>query len=384
MKILYHHRIASKDGQYVHIEELTRALSAMGHELIMVAPSVVERHEFGSDGGFVAQLRRYLPKAIFELLEFSYCVIAFWKLRKAVIEHRPDCLYERYNLYMPAGVWIKKRFKLPMISEVNAPLLDERSKFGGVALPSLARWSERYVWTNADLVLPVTNVLAERVKKEGVDAAKIVVIHNGINIEKFENPPDPDKAKEELGLVGKTVLGFTGFMREWHCLEQVVDMIAADKKGERFALLVGDGPARASIENRAQELGVTDRVQITGVVDRDRVFNYVAAFDIALQPNVVEYASPLKIFEYMALGKAIVAPNSRNIREILQDGTSATMFQAGDTDDFFRKVDELLKNSAEREELRQNARQTIIDMGFTWQENAKRVTELCEGLMRRG
>ncbi len=76
-KILYHHRIASKDGQYVHVEEIVNALTAQGHEIIMVAPRVAENSEFGSEGGWVSKLKQKLPKALYEFIEFFYAVYDF-------------------------------------------------------------------------------------------------------------------------------------------------------------------------------------------------------------------------------------------------------------------------------------------------------------------
>src|SRR2546428_2801986 len=117
MKILYHHRIRSKDGQYVHVEEMINALKALGHEIVLVAPTAIEKEEFGADAGMVAWMKRHLPRMVYELLELSYAGLAFFRLRRAVREHRPDCLYERYNLFMPAGVWLKRRYGLPMLLE---------------------------------------------------------------------------------------------------------------------------------------------------------------------------------------------------------------------------------------------------------------------------
>jgi glycosyltransferase involved in cell wall biosynthesis len=73
----------------------------------------------------------------------------------------------------------------------------------------------------------------------------------------------------------------------------------------------------------ALDHNLQERVTFTGVVPRERIPEYVAAFDIALQPAVVPYASPLKVFEYLALGKAIVAPRQPNIEEILTDRLNA-------------------------------------------------------------
>jgi glycosyltransferase involved in cell wall biosynthesis len=382
MKILYHHRIRSKDGQYVHVEELTTALRALGHEIIVVGPTAVETEVFGADAGFVAWMKRHLPQALYELLEFGYAIADYFQLVKAVRRHRPDCLYERYNLYLPSGVWVKRRFKLPMLLEVNAPIYDERKKYNGIAVDALARWTEHTAWRGADYVLPVTQVLAERIEQAGVPSRRVVVIPNGINPARFRDVPSIEDAKRRLGLENRFVLGFVGFIREWHGLERVIDLVARDGD-ERYLLLVGDGPARAGLEGRARQLGISQRVRVTGVVSRDEVANYIACFDVALQPDVVAYASPLKLFEYLALGRVIVAPALPNIKEVLTHGENAILFEPGDTASFAAAV----KLACEDERLRmcvaQGAHKTIARRGLTWEHNARTVARLFGDLLGR-
>ncbi len=382
MKILYHHRIASKDGQYVHIEELTHALDKLGHQIIMVGPQAIEKVTFGSEYGIVSLIKRYIPTVLYELLEFGYSLAAYRKLRKAVKQFRPDCLYERYSLYMPAGVWIKRRFRLPMLLEVNAPLFEERSRYGQIKLPWLARWTEKMSWQGADIVLPVTRVLANRIINKGVPESRLRVIPNAIDLEKFSSVPAAENSKKSLGLDGKIVLGFTGFMREWHQLERVIDIISNKRQANRYLLIVGDGPAREGIEQRAAKLGVSDRVTITGVVERNQIVPYVSAFDIALQPAVVEYASPLKLFEYLALGKPIVAPDSPNIKEILQHEHNAILFNAMDLNAFDEAVERVCNDSGLRERLGNAARLTISECDYTWEKNAQQVESLIAGLTK--
>ena len=134
MKILYHHRIRSKDGQHVHIDELTSALKRRGHQIVMVGPRAVTEEDFGADGGMVDWLKRHLPKIVYEILECGYNIVAARRLYRAVRQHRPDVIYERYNLFNFAGVWVKSRTGLPFLLEVNAPLADERARFGGVSV----------------------------------------------------------------------------------------------------------------------------------------------------------------------------------------------------------------------------------------------------------
>ncbi len=377
MKILYHHRTRSKDGQYVHIEEMIRALRQLGHEVIVVAPPSAETEDFGSDAGMVAWLKRSIPKWMYELMELAYSLVAYRRLVRAVREHQPDCLYERYNLFLPAGIWLKRKFGLPMLLEVNAPIFEERTRYDGLALKGLARWSQSYTWKAADYVLPVTQVLGDIVASYGVPRERIVVIPNGINASQFSEAPENRAAKAALGLEGNIVLGFTGFVRDWHGLDKVIAMIADDPpESSRHLLVVGDGPARAALEAQAKALNIQHRVSFTGVIGRDEVARYVAAFDIALQPAVVEYASPLKLFEYLALGKAIIGPAQPNLMEILTDGQNAVLFDPKAADGMAAAIGKLSADVALRERMGENARKTISDKRLTWRENALRAVEL--------
>lgn len=375
MKILYHHRIRSKDGQYVHIEELTNALKLLGHEIIMVGPPI-EEEEFGSDSGYVAILKKYVPKFLYELLEYAYSFRDYIRLLKAYKKHKPDCMYERYNLFFHSGVWLRRKYRIPMLLEINAPLYDERKKFNGIALDRFAKWTETKSWRAADYVLPVTKVLAERVIQSGVPDSRIKVIPNGINLDKFKNVPSIDEAKSSLGLSNKLVLGFVGFMREWHGLDNVIDIVSENRSKNWHLLLVGDGPARTNLEDQARRLGISELVTITGVIGREEIAKYISAFDVALQPQVVEYASPLKLFEYLALSRVIVAPDTNNIKEILDDGVNALLFDAGNNDDFIRVVRRACENNELRDRIALGAKKTIHSKGLIWINNAERVVKL--------
>jgi len=385
MKILYHHRTASKDGQAVHIEEMVHALRARGHEVRVVGPAPArDDGVMGGTVGWVQRLRAALPRAVYELLELGYSLVAYRRLARAARDFQPDVLYERYNLFLLAGALLKRRTGLPMLLEVNAPLADERAAFGGLGLPRLADWAETRAWRAADVVLPVTAVLAERVRSRDVPAARIEVIPNGINEAHFAQAPAPSEAKRRLGWADdELVLGFTGFVRDWHGVDQVVRWLASpDAPAKARLLMVGDGPARADLEALARELDLGDRVRFTGVVDREAVPALVAAFDVALQPAVVAYASPLKLFEYLALGKAIVAPRTPNLTEVLDDGDNALLFDPAVPGALPMALQRLCADPALRSRLAAAARATITRRRLTWDGNAQRVATLAERLRR--
>jgi glycosyltransferase involved in cell wall biosynthesis len=369
MKILYHHRIASKDGQFVHVEEITNSFVELGHELKLVAPSLNENSDFGHDGGFVSKLKKRLPTALYELLELSYSLWIFIKLSVAIKQYKPDFIYERYNLYQPAGIWVSKIFKIPLILEVNAPLVEERSKYSGLALIKFAKWIENYTWKNASHTLPVTNVLAEYLRTAGVKEDNITVIHNGVNqqfIDKMLNKP-LDKSKKEI------VIGFTGFIHPWHGMDKAIRAIAEHKSLPLKLICVGDGKILPELKTLAEELGISDKIEFAGLVTRDKVLDYVEQFDITLQPDVTSYASPLKMFEYMAVGSVIIAPDTPNIREILSDKT-ALFFEKGNQKSFIDTLIYAIENFSELDEMRLSVKKSIVEKAFIWQKNTNKIT----------
>jgi glycosyltransferase involved in cell wall biosynthesis len=373
MKILYHHRIASKDGQYVHVEEIITALKDNGHEIILVAPNVAESSDFGSDGGFVDTLKSKMPQFLYELLEFSYAFWAFLKLCVAIIKYKPDAIYERYNLFLPAGIWAKKLFNLPFLLEVNAPIYEERKKYDGISIDWLARWSQHYAWKNADMILPVTNVLADYARKVGVPESRINVIPNGINHKRFSNNTKVPKSYEKGDAI---VIGFVGFVREWHGIDKVIDLIASLDNINVKLLIVGDGPVRSDLEEQAKSVGLSDKFFITGVVARNDMSEWLNIIDIALQPDVTSYASPLKMLEYMAKGKAIVAPDTPNIKELLQHEVNALLFSLEDSDSFLKAIKTLCLDDKLRDELGHNALLSVETEELTWNANAVRIVNL--------
>ena len=365
MRILYSHRIGSRDGQSVHLEEMVAALRAQGHEVLVVGPSLYEQAEFGGESRLVARIRSSLPPWVGAIVELAYNVPAFFKLWRAARRFRPELIYERYNLFYLAGTWLARLTKVKLFLEVNAPLAMERTRFGGLGLPGLARRLEAYVWHSANKVLAVTGVLKGIIAQAGVPAERIEITPNGIDPAAFAVPAShPPTARVQLG--------FVGFVRDWHGLDEVIAAMARDDAALDL-VIVGDGPARDALERQAASLGIADRVRFTGLQDRDRVPALVAAFDIALQPRAVEYASPLKIFEYMAAGRAIVAPDQPNIREILTHETTALLFDPARPQTLWQAILRLAGDADLRQRLGAAAAAEIARRDYTWAGNARRV-----------
>ncbi len=367
MRILYSHRIQSRDGQSVHVEELIGAFRAAGHEVMVVGPRFYDQSGFGGESRMVAILRRLLPGFLGELAELAYNVPAYLRLRRAWAAFRPDFVYERCNLYFLAGAWLARRHKAILYLEVNSPLAQERARFGGLALRRLAGALERFTWRSATRILPVTRVLGDILVQGGVVPDRVRVVPNGIVLDRF--PPRSAAAAD-----GPVVLGFVGFVRAWHGLDTVIGALATEADVAALSLtVVGDGPVRPELEQQAAGLGLSGRVRFTGLVAHEAVAGHVLGFDIALQPSVTPYASPLKIFDYMAAGCAIVAPDQPNIREILTHEETALLFDPADPGAQWAAIRRLARDATLRRALGTRARAELERRDYTWRGNAARI-----------
>jgi glycosyltransferase involved in cell wall biosynthesis len=371
--VVYHHRTQGVDAQGIHVHEVCRAFEALGYRVVKVALHAQEQVGSESRPGLVSRLVSRIPRLAYEFLELGYNLFGFVRLCKAVATHRPEFIYERYSLFNVSGVLAARLMGVPLAVEVNSPLAWEKSHHGGLVLKGVAQRMETFIVNKASLAIAVTGVLKRMLVDQGAAPGNIVVMPNGVNPEEYRDIPLPGQDAAE-----DVVLGFVGWFRPWHGLAEVI--VALDEHGvfRRGAklLLVGDGPARLQLESIIHKRNLDGRVTITGPVDRRGIFRYLAGMDVALQPASTDYASPMKLFEYLAAGKAVVAPDQENIREVVRDGEDALLFTPGDWEGFAKRVSELAGDSGLRRRLGEAGRRSIETRGRTWKANAARVADI--------
>ncbi len=378
MKILYHHRTQSEDAQGIHIQEMVKAFRDLGHEVEMAALVKRDTSKEEKGGGFWKWLTGWIPDWLYELMSFIYNFYGYRSLSKTIRASRPDLIYERYSLNTFCGVWASQHFKIPLVLEVNAPLYYEQKKLGRLTFKGMARFSERWICSNSTRTIVVTKVMKEMLIREGVPDDKLVVMHNGIDPGKLHPDVSDKEIRRKYGLKGKVVIGFVGWFRAWHGLEMLLEVVheVSLAKQNVCLLLVGDGPAYNDLYSYVKTHDLNSEVIFTGSVEREEIAAHIAAMDIAVQPSSTEYACPMKIIEYMGMGKCIIAPDLPNIREILNDGINGCFFIPGDQKSLRATWIKMLDNPDIRKTLSQNAYKGIFERGFLWQSNAKKVLAL--------
>jgi glycosyltransferase involved in cell wall biosynthesis len=177
-----------------------------------------------------------------------------------------------------------------------------------------------------------------------------------------------------------------GFFRDWHGVDLLLDAFAAVRAAglPGRVLLVGDGPATPALQQQASRLGLSQYVTFTGMLPHDTIAQYLAAIDAAVIPRAVPYASPLKLFEYMAAGKAVIAPRQPNILEVITENQDALCFQPENRDEMLALMFRVVRDAALRDRLGTAARDTIDAREYTWIGNARRIVSTFEGLGSSG
>jgi glycosyltransferase involved in cell wall biosynthesis len=379
MRILYHHRTLGDGAEGIHVSSMVAAFRELGHQVSVSALIGSQTNVATARTKLLTRVRRFVPRALYELMELGYSVVGARSLERAVRDFRPDVIYERYILFNYAGVRTARRAGIPLILEVNAPLAHERAAYEQLTFKGLARRSERDVCSRADLVVVVSTPLKQYLVEQGVPAGRIVVIPNGADPTVF-HPDDQARAaiRARYGIPADAlVIGFTGILRPWHGLDLLVRAAAALKAArgsEAYLLIVGDGPSRATIEQLAGELGIRDRLVITGRVPHGEIPRHVAAFDIGVSPHATFYASPMKVPEYMAAGIAVVAPRMPNLEDLVADGVTGLLFEAGNADALAAALQQLCADGRRRAAIARAARTAILEQR-TWRHVAARTLE---------
>ncbi len=381
MKILYHFRTRGTGAEGVHIAGMAGALEALGHNVIFSNPTGVDPAvtaggspylERGSRR-FLARLSRKVPSWLFEWMELGYNVPAFF--RNGAILRREKCtlIYERHAFFLFSTAMLARWFRIPLVVEVNELPGEERVRAQPVLTP-VARWLDRFVFRTAAVIVVVSPFLKRRLEADGIAPGKVLVLPNAIARSDLSLRLDGSEIRRSYGMEQAVVVGFVGWFVAWHRLDRLLDIFAkiATSQSNLKLLLVGEGILRPVLEKRIGELQMADRVVFAGAVAHAQIPVHIAAMDICVVPHSNEYRSPIKLFEYMGQGKAIVAPATEPITAVIRDDENGLLFEPESAEALEEKLARLVGSGELRARLGRRARGDVFDQ-HTWEKNAERV-----------
>lgn len=382
-------------GAAIHLRSMAAALVAQGHAVrVLAARRGAEPTDLGGAELEVwpvsSTTRRFAPlgqaRACRAEAEREQRQIAFnhalaLRAQASLATFRPDAIYERYALFGTAGGRLARQLGVPHLLEVNAPLCDEQARHRQLCYAQVARRVEQRVLCEADRVFVVSNPLADWARDLGVRPEHLSVMPNGVDADRFAPAPALAlRLRAQLGIAPEAcVVGFCGSLKPWHDLPTLLAGFAEARRlapGRPMALLVlGDGPGREGLAFAAARMGLAHEVHLPGSVPHAQVPGWLAAMDLAVAPYPLGgagYFSPLKLFEYMAAGRAVLASTPGQAAEVIVEGQNGRLYPAGDAPALGHRLAELACDPAARAGLGQAARETVI-AGHSWAVNASGV-----------
>jgi len=386
----YEWDLRASSGAARHISELTRNLESLGHSV-----AVYDRHRArGDDGtpalaGAARGVRVRLSPYLHEAAALVRAARGLQDETAIIRRERPDVVLTRYSLHQFSSLLAARRCKVPIVFEVNAPVSFEYRRYRRQyrLLPRLAEWGEAHTLARADDVFVVSNVLKSYLVDRGVAADAVTVVPNGADATQFR-PQAADLQVRAHYDRQSVIIGFVGSFAEFHGVEMLrraIDRVLPIRPNVVF-LMVGTGARARDLAAYARAQGFADRVEFAGFVPPTQVPRIVAMMDILLAPYAAEeffYFSPIKLFEYMASGRAILAARVGQVAEVLADGASGLLYDPTDVAGFTDALLRLIDDPALRARLGVNAR-AAAQRDYTWRRNAERVAAVLAHARDRG
>ena len=367
--------VFGRKGCSVHVQEMLRALQGRGALVDVFAARVDEAPPFGLES---LQVHRLTPVGDGDPPSHAAAIAALNDELAALLDRAGpyDLVYERYSLWSLAGMEHAATAGVPGLLEVNAPLIEEQATYRGLRDAGGADRVAARVFRAASVLLAVSTEVAAWLERRGAALDRVHVIPNGVDAERFR----PDVRPAAPGTLGSFTVGFVGSMKPWHGLEVLVEAFARLHGRGRDArlLLVGDGPARAAVCAELSARGLTGVVHCTGAVAPHEVPGLVTSADVAVAPYPDAsrfYFSPLKVYEYMAAGRAVVASRVGQLETVIQHDVNGLLCPPGDAAALAVALERLRCEPAVRARLGRAARATVLGT-HTWDAVAARVLEL--------
>jgi glycosyltransferase involved in cell wall biosynthesis len=366
-------------GSFSHTKGFLGGLLALGHKY-----AVMSSGPLPIDDGMPFYQVPYSPlyRNLPEVLSVAYNYRVIREGRRIIAKEKPDFIYHRHSEFNFASSVLARETGIPLILEFNGSEVWVKKNWGRIYLEYLCRRAEQVQLEAANVIPVVSQVIKDDLIRMGVDGAKIVVNPNGVDPERFNPNVDGASVRKKFGLQNNVVAGFVGTFGAWHGVEVLARSIKPTitrNPNVRF-LIVGDGNLRGEVERIIQEDGVGEYAVLTGSVPYSDIPAYLSACDILLSPHVqnqdgtVFFGSPTKLFEYMGMGKPIVASGVGQIGEILFDNVNALLMKHRDHADLADKIQKLATDSNLCKRLGDAARADAINR-FSWKRNAERVIE---------
>lgn len=323
-----------------------------------------------------------------ELPAIAFNLSALDRLMSRLSQAGIGSIYQRYSLGNFTGGALAQRLGIPFVLEYNGSELWIQRNWaeGRLKYVDLAERIEMFNLMRADLIVVVSDVMADELRARGVEAERVLVNPNGVDVERYRPDVEPDAIRADLAAGGRTVIGFIGTFGPWHGAETLAEAFTQllrsqpEYRDSLRLLMIGDGDRFGSTRRIIREGGADAETVFVGRTPQERGPALLAACDILVSPHVPNadgsrfFGSPTKLFEYMAMGRGIVASNLEQIGQVLEHDRTAWLVPPGDVDALVEGLRILIDDPERRGRLGAAARQAAVER-HTWREHTRRIIE---------
>lgn len=370
-------------GASIHVQSILRALLRRGATIDLFT----SRPGGAPPADLTAVRVHELPRPQGEPIERELGLLAAnGDLVEALDRAGPfDLYYERYALWSHAGLeWAAQR-SIPTALEINAPLIEEQSRHRALHHVQLAAATTSRAFAAAQALLAVSSGVAAYLERHPAAAGRVHLLPNGVDPARFRADTPP-----ALPAPDRFTVGFVGTLKPWHGVEDLVRATAllyATGGVPVRLLLVGEGPQRTALEAQVATLNLRECTVFTGAVEPERIPGLLRSMDAAVAPYPpLEpfYFSPLKLYEYLAAGVAVVASDIGQIADVITHEASGLLCPPGDVAALADTLRRLATDPALRQRLGQAGRRSI-ERRHSWDAVAAQMLDIVlpEGRTRK-
>lgn len=306
-------------------------------------------------------------------------------IKKIIAKERPSFIYQRYSLNNYAAVLLARDISVPLVTEYNGSEVWISQNWG--KSPAHLNISEKIEQLNldaADLIVVVSRVSKAELIARGIGASRILVNPNGVDPHVFHPDINSNKLRQLLGITRHSVIGFIGTFGPWHGTKELVHAFfrflnAHPETRQQFHLLmIGDGVMREEAQQLTVKLGISEYCTFTGLIPQVEAPGYLACCDLLVAPHIPNFdgspffGSPTKLFEYMAMGRPIIASRLGQMEELLVHDKNAWLVEPGNIEALENAMTVLMADSKKRDILGAAARVEVLDK-HTWQIHVEKI-----------